>query len=94
MCGCIVAEESLPSSGCSSASPSLVEDCRGVELVVMRDFCAEARDDLSVNKGDWVYSKQRVEWAPGGWLWAFCPRSGRSGFIPAAFVKTPMATVL
>lgn len=70
------------------------EDSQGTELVVVRDFSGETRDDLTVTKGDWVYSKQRLEWAPGGWLWVYCPRSRRSGFVPAAFVKTPMATVL
>uniref|UniRef100_A0A914VNI9 SH3 domain-containing protein n=1 Tax=Plectus sambesii TaxID=2011161 RepID=A0A914VNI9_9BILA len=89
-------EESLPSSGCSSsASPSAGgDDWRGTELVAMRDFCGEARDDLNISKGDWLYSKQRLDCAPGGWLWVYCPRSRRSGFVPAAFVKTPMATVL
>lgn len=54
---------------------------------------AQAPDDLSVKRGEWVYAdltQQTVE----GWLWAHAPKSRRSGFIPTAYARAPHTTAL
>lgn len=65
----------------------------GTELVMLYDYKAQAPDDLSVNRGQWVYADllhQTVE----GWLWAHCPSSRASGFIPTAYARPPHNTQL
>ncbi|XP_022115089.2 SH3 domain-containing protein Dlish [Pieris rapae] len=65
----------------------------GTELVMLYDYKAQAPDDLSVKRGEWVYAdltQQTVE----GWLWAHAPKSRRSGFIPTAYARTPHTTSL
>ena len=54
---------------------------------------AQAPDDLSVRRGDWVYAdlnNQTVD----GWLWAFAPKSRKYGFIPKAYARPPAMTSL
>ncbi|KAG7303418.1 hypothetical protein JYU34_011934 [Plutella xylostella] len=65
----------------------------GTELVMLYDYKAQAPDDLSVKRGEWVYAdltQQTVE----GWLWAHAPKSRRSGFIPTAYARAPHTTEL
>lgn len=65
----------------------------GTELVMLYDYKAQAPDDLSVKRGEWVYADltaQTVE----GWLWAHAPKSRRSGFIPTAYARAPHTTAL
>ncbi|XP_047524097.1 SH3 domain-containing protein Dlish [Pieris napi] len=65
----------------------------GTELVMLYDYKAQAPDDLSVKRGEWVYAdltQQTVE----GWLWAHAPKSRRSGFIPTAYARAPHTTSL
>ncbi|NP_001119719.1 K3 protein [Bombyx mori] len=60
----------------------------GTELVMLYDYKAQAPDDLTVKRGEWVYAdltQQTVE----GWLWAHAPKSRRSGFIPTAYARAP-----
>uniref|UniRef100_A0A2R5LL15 Putative sorbin and sh3 domain-containing protein n=1 Tax=Ornithodoros turicata TaxID=34597 RepID=A0A2R5LL15_9ACAR len=66
---------------------------RGSELVMLYDYKAQAPDDLSVRRGDWVYadlSTQTVE----GWLWAYAPKVHKYGFIPKAYARPPAMTSL
>lgn len=65
----------------------------GTELVMLYDYKAQAPDDLSVRRGDWVYAdlnNQNVD----GWLWAFAPKVRKYGFIPKAYARPPAMTSL
>lgn len=65
----------------------------GTELVMLYDYKAQAPDDLSVKRGEWVYADllhQTVE----GWLWAHAPKTRRYGFIPKAYARPPATTSL
>ena len=56
-------------------------------------FQAQAPDDLSVRRGDWIYAdlnNQTVD----GWLWAYSPKSRKHGFIPKAYARPPAMTSL
>lgn len=75
-------------------SPS-AEDLRyhGTELVMLYDYKAQAPDDLSVRRGDWIYAdltNQTVD----GWLWAYAPKTRKYGFIPKAYARPPAMTSL
>ncbi|KAL5285712.1 hypothetical protein ACFFRR_007416 [Megaselia abdita] len=72
-----------------------VEDLRyhGTELVMLYDYKAQAPDDLSVRRGDWIYAdlnNQTVD----GWLWAYSPKTRKYGFIPKAYARPPAMTSL
>lgn len=76
-------------------TPSTVEDLRfhGTELVMLYDYKAQAPDDLSVKRGDWIYAdlgNQTVD----GWLWAYAPKTRKYGFIPKAYARPPAMTSL
>lgn len=65
----------------------------GTELVMLYDYKAQAPDDLSVRRGDWVYAdlnNQTVD----GWLWAYAPKTRKYGFIPKAYARPPAMTSL
>lgn len=65
----------------------------GTELVMLYDYKAQAPDDLSVRRGDWIYadlSNQTVD----GWLWAYAPKTRKYGFIPKAYARPPAMTSL
>lgn len=65
----------------------------GTELVMLYDYKAQAPDDLSVRRGEWVYadlSNQTVD----GWLWAYAPKTRKYGFIPKAYARPPAMTSL
>lgn len=65
----------------------------GTELVMLYDYKAQAPDDLSVRRGDWIYSdlnNQTVD----GWLWSFAPKTRKYGFIPKAYARPPAMTSL
>lgn len=65
----------------------------GSELVMLYDYKAQAPDDLTVRRGDWVYAdlaNQTVE----GWLWAYAPKVHKYGFIPKAYARPPAMTSL
>ncbi|KAF9413241.1 hypothetical protein HW555_008463 [Spodoptera exigua] len=85
----------LNNSKLNSSAPPQDNDGRyhGTELVMLYDYKAQAPDDLSVKRGEWVYAdltQQTVE----GWLWAHAPKSRRSGFIPTAYARAPHTTSL
>ena len=78
-----------------NGSTAQTEDMRfhGTELVMLYDYKAQASDDLSVRRGDWVYAdlnSQNVD----GWLWAYAPKNRKYGFIPKAYARTPAMTSL
>lgn len=62
-------------------------------LIEIYLFQAQAPDDLSVRRGDWIYAdlnSQNVE----GWLWAYAPKTRKYGFIPKAYARAPAQTRL
>ncbi|XP_022249442.1 SH3 domain-containing protein Dlish-like [Limulus polyphemus] len=76
-------------------SSGVSEDLRfhGSELVMLYDYKAQAPDDLSVRRGDWIYAdlnNQTVD----GWLWAYAPKTRKYGFIPKAYARPPAMTSL
>jgi len=81
--------------GIPPGPPSHSGDMRysGTELVMLYDYKAQAPDDLSVRRGDWVYAdlnNQTVD----GWLWAYAPKTRKYGFIPKAYARPPAMTSL
>ncbi|XP_011292764.2 SH3 domain-containing protein Dlish [Musca domestica] len=65
----------------------------GTELVMLYDYKAQAPDDLSVRRGDWIYAdlnNQTVD----GWLWSYAPKTRKYGFIPKAYARPPAMTSL
>ena len=65
----------------------------GTELVMLYDYKSDIHDDLNVRRGDWIYAdlnNQTVE----GWLWAYCPKLRKYGFIPKAYARPPAMTSL
>lgn len=76
-------------------TPAVNDDLRyhGTELVMLYDYKAQAPDDLSVRRGDWIYAdlnNQTVD----GWLWAYAPKTRKYGFIPKAYARPPAMTSL
>uniref|UniRef100_T1HH32 SH3 domain-containing protein n=1 Tax=Rhodnius prolixus TaxID=13249 RepID=T1HH32_RHOPR len=76
-------------------TPATSDDLRyhGTELVMLYDYKAQAPDDLSVRRGDWIYAdlnNQTVD----GWLWAYAPKTRKYGFIPKAYARPPAMTSL
>jgi len=62
------------------------EQHHGTELIMLYDFKAQAPDDLTVRRGDWLYAdlnNQTVE----GWLWCYSPKTRKYGFIPKAYAR-------
>jgi len=58
----------------------------GTELVMLYDYKAQAPDDLSVRRGEILYTdlnNQTVE----GWLWVYGKKTGKYGFIPKAYTQ-------
>lgn len=74
---------------------STSEDLRfhGSELVMLYDYKAQAPDDLSVRRGDWVYADMNNQ-TVDGWLWAYAPKTRKYGFIPKAYARPPAMTSL
>ncbi|XP_056630828.1 SH3 domain-containing protein Dlish [Diorhabda carinulata] len=78
-----------------SLATSTADDLRyhGTELVMLYDYKAQAPDDLTVRRGDWIYAdlnNQTVD----GWLWAYAPKTRKYGFIPKAYARPPAMTSL
>ncbi|XP_054722761.1 SH3 domain-containing protein Dlish-like [Uloborus diversus] len=71
------------------------EDLRfhGSELVMLYDYKAQAPDDLSVRRGDWVYADMNNQ-TVDGWLWAYAPKTRKYGFIPKAYARPPRHDLL
>lgn len=56
-------------------------------------FQAQAPDDLSVRRGEWIYADLNNQ-SIGGWLWVFAPKTRKYGFIPKAYARPPHQTSL
>jgi len=83
----------LPSQSSQATHNSVDFRYSGSELVMLYDYKAQAPDDLSVRRGDWVYAdlnNQTVD----GWLWAYAPKTRKYGFIPKAYARPPAMTSL
>ena len=82
-------QQTATSTGSSAASicsqPPLSEP---VELVVLYDYSAQAPDDVSVTRGEWVYANLADQPEPD-WLWVYAPATSKFGFIPKEFAKPP-----
>ncbi|XP_065222110.1 SH3 domain-containing protein Dlish-like [Planococcus citri] len=65
----------------------------GTELVMLYDYKAQAPDDLSVRRGDWIYADFNTQ-NLDGWLWAYAPKTRKCGFIPKAYARPPAMTSL
>ncbi|XP_061401671.1 SH3 domain-containing protein Dlish [Musca vetustissima] len=78
----------------NSSAQIPADDVRyGTELVMLYDYKAQAPDDLSVRRGDWIYAdlnNQTVD----GWLWSYAPKTRKYGFIPKAYARPPAMTSL
>ena len=58
----------------------------GTELIMLYAYKAQAPDELTVQKGDWIFAdlnNQSVQ----GWLWAHDPKTRKFGFIPKAYAR-------
>jgi len=76
-------EQQMTASG-TAQQPA--EQHHGAELIMLYDFKAQAPDDLSVRRGDWIYAdlnNQTVD----GWLWSYSPKTRKYGFIPKAYAR-------
>lgn len=86
---------SANASNSHQLTTSTADDLRyhGTELVMLYDYKAQAPDDLTVRRGDWIYAdlnNQTVD----GWLWAYAPKTRKYGFIPKAYARPPAMTSL
>eukprot|EP00096_Caligus_rogercresseyi_P011523 TRINITY_DN4542_c0_g1_i1.p1 TRINITY_DN4542_c0_g1~~TRINITY_DN4542_c0_g1_i1.p1 ORF type:complete len:449 (+),score=141.19 TRINITY_DN4542_c0_g1_i1:154-1500(+) len=89
------AGSSIASNGNNHKTQNNNTDLRhhGTELIMLYDYKAQAPDDLTVKRGDWVYadmSNQTVD----GWLWTYAAKTQRYGFIPKAYARPPASTNL
>ena len=76
------------------ASPARSErtaSLKGSRLIVLHNFESKSFDDLTVQPGEYVYANLKDQLIPG-WIWAYSPKSHKSGFIPEDRVKEPVVT--
>lgn len=64
---------------------------KGSRLIVLHNFESKSFDDLTVLPGEYVYANLKDQLIPG-WIWAYSPKSHKSGFIPEDRVKEPVVT--
>ncbi|XKL62925.1 hypothetical protein PGB90_002758 [Kerria lacca] len=83
----------LNSSNPNQMPPNVNEEMRGTEFVMLYDYKAQASDDLSVRRGDWIYADLNNQ-TTDGWLWAYAPKTRKYGFIPKAYARPPAMTSL
>ncbi len=57
-------------------------------LVCLYNFNAQAPDDLTVSRGDWLYADLDDQADPD-WLWAYAPMSSKCGYVPKAYARPP-----
>lgn len=65
--------------------PQEQQQFNGTELVMLYSYQAQAPDNLTLERGDLLYtdlSNQSVE----GWLWSYAPTARKFGFVPRAYV--------
>ena len=66
---------------------------RGTELISLYDYTAQAPDDLTVSRGEWLYTDLTNQ-LHEGWIWVYSPAARRQGYIPRAYAKPPNMTAL
>ena len=57
-------------------------------LVCLYDFNAQAHDDLTVTRGEWLYADLNDQ-DDADWLWVFSPSQSMAGYIPRTYAKPP-----
>ena len=65
----------------------------GQELVCIDTFVGRRVDELTVNKGDWIYADMKLK-DSRGWVWAYSPSNKTQGFVPRSCVRPPATTPL
>ena len=75
----------------SSARSERTASLKGSRLIVLYNFESKSFDDLTVQPGEYVYANLKDQLVPG-WIWAYSPKSHKSGFIPEDRVKEPVVT--
>lgn len=65
----------------------------GQELVCTDTYLARRMDELTVNKGDWIYADMKIKDARG-WIWAYSPSNKLQGYVPKSCVRPPATTPL
>ena len=65
----------------------------GHELVCIDTYVGRKVDELTVNKGDWIYADMKLK-DGRGWIWAYSPANKSQGFVPRSCVRPPATTPL
>lgn len=65
----------------------------GTEFITLYEYKAQAPDDLTVRRGEWIYADAKNQ-TVDGWLWAYSIETNRYGFIPKAYARVPAITSL
>lgn len=65
----------------------------GQELVCTDTYIGKRVDELTVNKGDWIYADMKLK-DGRGWIWAYSPSNKAQGFVPRSCVRPPATTPL
>ena len=65
----------------------------GQELVCTDTYIARMLDELTVNKGDWIYADMKHK-DGRGWIWAYSPSNKTQGYVPRSCVRPPATTPL
>lgn len=65
----------------------------GQELVCTDTYIGRRVDELTVNKGDWIYADMKHK-DSRGWMWAYSPSNKTQGYVPRSCVRPPATTPL
>lgn len=65
----------------------------GQELVCTDTYIGRRVDELTVNKGDWIYADMKHK-DGRGWIWAYSPSNKTQGYVPRSCVRPPATTPL
>ena len=65
----------------------------GQELVCTDTYIGRRVDELTVNKGDWIYADMKHK-DSRGWTWAYSPSNKTQGYVPRSCVRPPATTPL
>lgn len=64
------------------------------EYVTIYDYIAQSKDDLTVTRGELVYTNAQTTSANKDWVWVYSVKSKRYGYVPRSYIKTPLQTAL
>ena len=65
----------------------------GHELVCIDTYVGKKVDELTVNKGYWIYADMKLK-DNRGWIWAYSPTNKLQGYVPRSCVRPPATTPL